>query len=86
MNIKVEEKRFMDGAKVRINTKRIMQEPDYDRRNPEYKAFVEGSRGKVFTVRREGRFCGLKELGEGSWLFWDGDLVPALNRRQRRAG
>lgn len=65
-----------EGDKVRLNLEAITKHPDYDRKLPGYRKFVEENAGRVFTVG----LCAninpsvvyLKE--DQTWLFWIGDL------------
>ena len=72
----IEDRKFYNGDRVRLNVPRIVSDPDYERKRTEYRSFVEHNGDTVFTVRREGQFCGFAELGRNGWLFWDSDLVP----------
>lgn len=67
-------KRFHEDDKVRIDIERITNRSNYDQMTDEYRAFIEESEGKVFTVHIESNaMISLKENPE--WLFWKGDLI-----------
>ena len=67
-------KKFQEGDKVRLDVDRIANRSNYENMTDEYRAFIEESRGKVFTVHIESNaMISLKENPE--WLFWKGDLV-----------
>lgn len=67
-------KKFQEGDKVRLDIDRITNRSNYENMTDEYRAFIEESRDKVFTVHIESNamIC-LKENPE--WLFWKGDLI-----------
>lgn len=69
-------KEFRNGDHVMIDVDKITNYVEYKRFLPEYRKFVEKSRGKVFTIRKEGRLYTFKELPENGWLFWSEDLIP----------
>lgn len=62
---------------MRLDVMRITHYKDYDRFLPDYRKFVEKSEGKVYTVRKEGRFYTFEELSKMKhrWLFWPEDLI-----------
>lgn len=63
-----------DGDKVTINIEQIKSTKSYQNMTPEYREFIENSKGKVFTARIEkGHFAHLEE--NPKWLFWTGNLV-----------
>ena len=75
-----------EGDLVKLDVDRITKREDYTKTTEEYRAFVESSRDRVFTVRlyrkREDGFSAIIELvEEPKWLFWYGDLVRIKTRR-----
>lgn len=67
-------KKFQEGDKVRLDIDRITNRSNYENMTDEYRAFIEESEGKVFTVHIESNaMISLKENPE--WLFWKGDLI-----------
>lgn len=73
-----------EGEQVKLDVDRIINREDYIHTTEEYRAFVESSRDRVFTVRlyrkRKDGFSTIIELAEEPrWLFWYGDLVRVKN-------
>lgn len=67
-------KKFQERDRVRLDVDQITKRSNYENMTDEYKAFVEESKDKVFTVHIESNaMISLKENPE--WLFWKGDLI-----------
>lgn len=67
-------KKFQEGDKVRLDIDQITNRSNYEKMTDEYRAFIEESEGKIFTVQVESNaMISLKE--NPKWLFWKGDLV-----------
>ena len=68
--------------KVKIDSNRIREHPDYSRLVWEYRDFIEKSEGKVFTVVKGDKFTKNKSLvllqegdHEHKWLIHDSNLI-----------
>ena len=65
---------FHEGDKVTLDIDRIINRSNYQSLTDEYKAFIEESRGKVYTTHIESEaMVSFKE--NPKWLFWKGDLI-----------
>lgn len=71
---------FKDGDLVMINAQAIMDNPSFEKMQPEYQEFIKDSVGKIFTVVKEDKYIGkpivslAEDPGKVRWLFWEGDL------------
>lgn len=73
LNNKNNDSSIPDGTKIMLDVNKIRSGKNYERMLPEYKAFVESSKDRVFTAHvKEGGLIELEE--ETKWLFWPGDL------------
>lgn len=70
-----------NGDKVRINTERIRNHPDYERMNPKYKQFLSDNEDKEFTATKikNGFSRSFVEFEEDTtdppWLWCMDDLI-----------
>lgn len=69
-----------DGEQVKINVDQIMGRKEWDRLNPNYRAFVQQNRDTVFTAKIRRRSAGgypvvIDLVGFDTWSFWSGDLI-----------
>lgn len=66
------------GDKVRLKYDSITQSPDYDRRNENYRKFVDDNKDKIFTVESykgyKKLFCFVEDETEVKWVFHEFDL------------
>lgn len=72
---------LVPGDKVMLNVKRIMEDPDFEKYKPEYKAFIRDHANEVFTLTKEAKQqgpFGLVSFEEDDspqkWLFYIGHL------------
>jgi len=69
-------KPIKDGAKVKINSKSIMEHPNYNTMMPRYKEFVESNIDTVF-IAHQSKYHNIIEIKDVDceWYFWIGDLI-----------
>ena len=69
-------KPIKDGTKVKINSKSIMQHPNYNTMMPEYKKFVENNIDTIFVSyhTKYDDIVQIKDI-DYEWYFWVGDLI-----------
>ena len=72
---------FVEGEKVRLKTKQIIERKDWATKNKKYKDFVTSNHDTVFTVHFEEKYaknhvlaCLTEDTGDHKWLFWVGDF------------
>lgn len=72
---------FVEGEKVRLKTKQIIERKDWVNRNPKYKDFITSNHDTVFTVHFEEKYakghaiaCLNEDTSDPKWLFWVGDF------------
>ena len=72
---------IQDGDKVRINYEKIVNDVNYPKMNPEFKAWIEDHKSDILTVEipeshKNRLFCGFAECSDDApWLVFLGDLV-----------
>lgn len=81
------------GDKVKLNYKKIIQNPDYDSMLTEYKEWVENNKNKTFTVQQDKlkanphRFSAIvslkEDITEPKWLFSVEDLIKMEDNNER---
>lgn len=71
-----------EGSKVKINVEKIKKEKNYNKRNPNWKNFIENNIDKIFTVEYDfnkkdnpGLVCLKEDQNNPKWLFYIGDLI-----------
>ena len=69
-------KPIKDGTKVKINSKSIMEHPNYSTMMPKYKEFVENNIDTVF-ISYHTKYDDIVEIKDVDyeWYFWIGDLI-----------
>ena len=72
---------FVEGEKVRLKTKQIIERKDWANMNPKYKDFVTHNHDTIFTVHFEERHAKnhvlatlIEDTTDPKWLFWVGDF------------
>jgi hypothetical protein len=72
---------FIEGEKVRLKTKQIIERKDWATKNKKYKDFVTSNHDTVFTVHFEEKYakshtiaCLNEDTTDPKWLFWVGDF------------
>lgn len=83
------EEHLLEGDKVKINTEKILSEPNWKNKNKTYQSFVLEHKDTIFTVEydpintqrrqvyQKGAYPALLCLKEdpNHFLFWEGDLI-----------
>ena len=69
-------KHIKDGMKVKINSKSIMEHPNYSTMMPKYKEFVESNIDTIF-ITHQSKYHNIIEIKDVDceWYFWIGDLI-----------
>lgn len=69
-------KHIKDGTKVKINSKSIMEHPNYSTMMPKYKEFVESNIDTIF-IAHQSKYHNIIEIKDVDceWYFWIGDLI-----------
>lgn len=69
-------KPIKDGIKVKINSKSIMEQPNYSTMMSKYKEFVESNIDTIF-IAHQSKYRNIIEIKDVDceWYFWIGDLI-----------
>ena len=71
--------KIKNGDKVKINSKRIHEYKDYNKRIDTYKLWVKAHKNDIFTVeilKNNKLVCTFAEdTTDPKWIFWLGDLI-----------
>lgn len=81
-NVNLDEIYIPEGTRVKLNIKRIMEHPDYNKLTDDYRKFVESNQDTIFTVEYD-KFrknpstlvCLKEDPTPLKWLFWTGNLI-----------